>query len=140
LRGLIVQSASVLLVDDEPLLADIIEANLTEAGFDVVTVLESQAALDFLESHLDTVSALVTDIDLGAGASGWVIARRARELSQTLPVVYVSGGSAHQWSSEGVPNSIMIAKPFVGAQIVVAVSSLLNAIITPPTSTDKATE
>ena len=56
----------------------------------------------------------------------WDVARRAREKIPTLPVVYVTGDSAHEWAAQGVPNSVMISKPFVAAQIVNAVSTLLN--------------
>jgi hypothetical protein len=38
----------------------------------------------------------------------------------------MSGDSAPEWTSKGVPNSIMVAKPFAPAQIITAVSTLLN--------------
>jgi hypothetical protein len=40
-----------------------------------------------------------------------------------MPVIYVSGGSAGDWPSEGVPGSTMLAKPYASAQLVVAVSN-----------------
>ena len=43
-----------------------------------------------------------------------------------FPVVYMSGARAVDWPSKGVPNSIMLAKPFAPAQLVTAVSQLLN--------------
>jgi hypothetical protein len=39
----------------------------------------------------------------------------------------MSGASAADWPSKGVPNSIMLEKPFAPAQLVTAVSSLLNS-------------
>ena len=44
-----------------------------------------------------------------------------------MPVVYMSGESAEDWTSQGVPNSIVLAKPFALAQLVTAVSQLLNS-------------
>jgi hypothetical protein len=46
----------------------------------------------------------------------------------------MSGKDADDWASKGVPNSIMLAKPFAPAQLVTAVSQLLNASppIAPP--------
>ena len=38
----------------------------------------------------------------------------------------MSGDSAADWASAGVPNSIMLTKPFAPAQLVTAVSQLLN--------------
>jgi hypothetical protein len=41
-------------------------------------------------------------------------------------MVYMSGDSAHEWDAQGVPNSIMLTKPFVTAQVITALSNLLN--------------
>jgi DNA-binding response OmpR family regulator len=35
--------------------------------------------------------------------------------------------AAEQWASHGVPNSILLTKPFAPAQLITAVSNLLNA-------------
>jgi len=49
-------------------------------------------------------------------------------------VVYVTGGEGHDWSSLGVPNSVLITKPFAPAQVLTAVSQLLNVGSTPAQS------
>jgi hypothetical protein len=54
-------------------------------------------------------------------------ARKAREIDPEFPIVYMSGVSAVEWSSKGVPNSIMLEKPFAPAQLVTAVANLLNS-------------
>jgi hypothetical protein len=38
----------------------------------------------------------------------------------------MSGNSAQQWTIDGVPESIMLQKPFVIAQLVTALTTLLN--------------
>lgn len=50
----------------------------------------------------------------------------AREAKPDIAVVYMSGDSAHLWSAHGVPDSVMVAKPFALSQIVVALASQLN--------------
>lgn len=52
--------------------------------------------------------------------------RRGRELVSGIPVIYMSGDSAHEWSANGVPESVMLQKPFVIAQLITAVTHLLN--------------
>ena len=79
-----------------------------------------------LGAHGHAIRALITDIRMGEGPDGWEIARRARELNPRLPVIYMSGDSAADWSAQGVPGSIMLQKPFASAQIVTAVASLIN--------------
>jgi DNA-binding response OmpR family regulator len=68
----------------------------------------------------------VTDITLRGRIDGWEVARQAREIDPQFPVVYMSGASAEDWGSKGVPNSIMLSKPFAPAQLVTAISNLLN--------------
>lgn len=126
-------SPIVLVVEDEPLIGLTVEDALGEAGYDVRLISKSVEALHELESATLVLSALVTDIRLQGGKDGWQVARRARELNPTLPVVYMSGDSAIDHSSQGVPHSLMVQKPFAAAQIVTAVSTLINkAPPTPP--------
>jgi len=121
-------SQSLLLyVEDEVLIQDLVESALQEAGFEVALALDGEAARDVLTERRENLRGLITDVNLPGGLDGWDVARQARELMNDLPVVYVSGGSPHEWTSKGVPNSIMIEKPFAPAQIVVAISTLINA-------------
>jgi len=39
----------------------------------------------------------------------------------------MTGASADKYASHGVPNSILLTKPFAPAQLVTAVSQLLNS-------------
>ena len=57
---------------------------------------------------------------------GWEIARLVRQIDPAFPIVYMTGAAADGWASEGVPNSILLNKPFAPAQLVTAVSQLLN--------------
>jgi CheY-like chemotaxis protein len=73
------------------------------------------------------IRALVVDIHLGPSKlTGWDVARHAREKSSSLPVVYISAASGHDWASLGVPRSVLVPKPLRAAQVVTAVSRLLN--------------
>jgi CheY-like chemotaxis protein len=71
--------------------------------------------------------ALVTDINLRGNMGGWEVAKKAREIDPNFPVVYMTGANADEYGSHGVPNSILLTKPFAPAQLVTAVSQLLNA-------------
>jgi DNA-binding response OmpR family regulator len=116
----------VLLVEDDEPLQDIVHDALKEGGFDLLTTASGEEAVTLLRSGVVKYSALVTDINLRGDTSGWGIARQAREIDPTLPVVYMTGAAADEWSSQGVPNSILLQKPFAPAQLVTAVAQLLN--------------
>jgi len=115
----------LLYVEDELLIQDNVIFSLEEAGFKLAVADSGGQALELLALHGDALAGLITDVNLGQGPDGWGVARAAREAISGLPVVYVSAASEHEWTSHGVPGSIMIAKPFVSAQLVVAISSLL---------------
>ncbi|ESY04072.1 hisitidine kinase [Mesorhizobium sp. LNJC399B00] len=51
--------------------------------------------------------------------------RHLRGANPTMPVIYMSGDGADDWPS-GVPNSLMITKPFVMPQIITGLATLLN--------------
>lgn len=122
----------ILVIDDELLIREIVVDALEEAGFSVLTADNGPQAAKMFAEKLAQIRGLVTDINLGEGLDGWEVARTAREQVSDLPVVYVSGASGHQWASQGVPNSLLVTKPFAPAQIVVALSSLLVASDTTP--------
>ena len=121
----------ILVVEDDFLIQGMIEEALTEGGFEVEITALGKEAVALLKSHKDKYRALVTDINLSDKLDGWEVAKTAREIDPAFPVIYMTGASADQWASHGVPNSILLAKPFAPAQLVTAVATLLNAA-TPP--------
>jgi hypothetical protein len=54
-------------------------------------------------------------------------AESPREIDPEFPIIYMSGANAAEWSSKGVPNSVMLEKPFATAQLVTALANLLNS-------------
>jgi CheY-like chemotaxis protein len=118
----------ILVVEDDPLIQSVVEESLTDGGFEIVIASSGESAVELLDVANGKYRALVTDINLGRdNIDGWDVARHAREIDPNFPVIYMSGKDADDWASQGVPNSIMLAKPFAPAQLVTAVSQLLNA-------------
>ncbi|WP_084683336.1 response regulator, partial [Neorhizobium vignae] len=104
----------LLLVEDDPLVSLAVEEFLSGAGFAILVASSGQEAINLLEGDA-SLSAVVTDVRLGTGPSGWDVGHRARELTPSMPVIYMTGDSANLWSAHGVPGSIVIQKPFVEA-------------------------
>jgi DNA-binding response OmpR family regulator len=122
----------IFVVDDEPLIAQLLEDALREGGFSVHSASDGAEAIRMLEVTDAAYRALVTDVNLPPGElTGWDVAKRARELNAEIPVIYMTGAAADDWTSKGIPNSVLVAKPFAAAQIVTAVSQLLNQGNTP---------
>ena len=99
---------------------------MAEGGYDTLVVDNGIKAIEELEKDVARFRGLITDIRMGAGPSGWDVAHRARELSPTIPVIYMTGDSAADWAANGVPHSVLLQKPFAMAQLVTAISQLIT--------------
>lgn len=119
-------NAAVLVVEDEQLILLDVESALEEAGFEIVAAHNAAQAIAAFDAEPGKFKGLITDIRLGTGQSGWEVARHLRQSNPTIPVIYMSGDSAIHWGAEGVPESVMITKPFFLPQIITALSTLLN--------------
>lgn len=116
---------TILLVEDDQLIQCLVEEALTEGGFEVSIFASGEEAVAALNHK--TFRAVVSDVHLSGKMEGWDVARVAREIDPALPIIYMTGKAAEEWSSKGVPNSVLLTKPFAPAQLVTAVSQLLNA-------------
>lgn len=118
----------ILVVEDETLirlnLVDVLEAG----GFAVEERSSGDASIEAIDS-LEHICGLITDINLGGAIDGWEVARHARARFPGVAVVYITGDSAGHWSAEGVPESIVLQKPFADAQVIGAITTLLNAAV-----------
>ena len=122
----------IFVVEDEQLVREMLQDALVENGFAVENAESGEEAIRLLDTNGADYRALVTDVNLAPGKlTGWDVAKRGREINPDLPVVYMTGSEAQHWASKGVPNSILVIKPFAPAQIVTAVAQLLNLGNTP---------
>jgi DNA-binding response OmpR family regulator len=121
----------ILVIEDEYPVQGMVEEWLTEGGFGADILSSGEEALTLFKSGLKNYKALVTDVSLKGRLSGWDIARRIREIDPAFPTVYMTGAAGSEWASQGVPNSILLTKPFAPAQLITAVSQLLNAAAPP---------
>ena len=122
----------VLVIEDDEPVQVVVEDALAEAGFAPAIVASGEEAVTLLQGMAQEYRALVTDIALRGRIDGWEVAQRAREIDPNFPVVYISGASAGEWASKGVPNSVMLEKPFAPAQLIAAIANLLNSVTPTP--------
>jgi len=116
----------ILIVEDEPLVLEDAVEILSDGGFEVITASDGPTAIEAINARIEELAGIVTDVRVGNGPDGWEIAHRARELKPTVAVVYTTGHGALEWASEGVPRSVVLQKPYAAAQLLTAVSELLN--------------
>lgn len=103
--------ATVLVVEDERLVAELVADALSDAGYEVVTAHSAEDAVAKLAPEPRSFSALVTDVNLEQGGDGFDVARRARELNPSIQVAYMTGRPENLERFEP-DRALMFAKPF----------------------------
>lgn len=119
-------SALVYVVDDEPLLAQIIEAILQQEGFAVKTFFDPVAALEAFRQEQAKPAVLVTDFVMQP-FNGLELLGRCRALCPELRSIVVSGnvGAETLLRHEEKPDAFL-AKPFLPDKLVSEVLALLS--------------
>jgi CheY-like chemotaxis protein len=117
----------VMLVEDQEGVRRSTTRILEAAGYEVRQAEDGVAALElYPDVHIDI---LVTDVIMPRGVSGKDLADRLRMDRPDLPVVFVSGYSAHIISERGIlpPSTGLVMKPFSPQAILEAIADAMNA-------------
>jgi CheY-like chemotaxis protein len=122
-----VEALFILVIEDDPEIQTIIDEALRDGGYEPAIAGSGEEAVTLLKGGKTNYRALVTDINILGRIDGWEVAKQAREIDPAFPVIYMTGKAADQWPSHGVPNSILLTKPFAPSQLVTALAQLLNA-------------
>jgi CheY-like chemotaxis protein len=101
---------TVLVVEDEPAVCTVMQEQLADVGYDALCVNNDAAAYRVLTER--RFAALLVDINLGRGTTGFDVARYARRLYPNLAVIYVTGSSPESVAVHGVRGAVMVSKPF----------------------------
>jgi CheY-like chemotaxis protein len=117
--------ATVLLVEDELALRDLVLDTLSEAGYTVIAAAGAEEALDRAASHRGPIDVLLTDVIM-PGISGPALARRLQELRPETRVVFMSGYTANTLGQQGVSEQDVLEKPFSPAALVRKLESVLK--------------
>lgn len=125
--GIALQDVPIILViEDDRDLQMMVEDALRDGGYEPAIAGSGEEALTLLKAFRTKYSALVTDIRLLGRLDGWRVARGAREIDPSFPVLYITGGGGDEWPTRGVPDSVLLNKPFSPDELVAAVTKLLK--------------
>jgi DNA-binding response OmpR family regulator len=116
----------VLVIEDDPDIQFFLEEAIRDGGFEPAIAGSGEEAVTLLKAFRSKYAALITDIKLLGRLDGWHVARAAREVDPAFPVVYITGASPQEWPMWGVPNSVLLTKPFAPGQLVSAISRLIG--------------
>jgi PAS domain S-box-containing protein len=121
--GVLTGSESVLIVDDEPSVREIVDEALTRLGYHVLTAESGEQALELLDRLDYAVDLVVTDQTL-PGMPGHQLAQRIRGRRADLPILLTSG-SGHP---DSAAIDLYIDKPFTPSTLIQAMRSVLTRV------------
>jgi CheY-like chemotaxis protein len=114
---------SVLIVEDEFLVGEMISTALVARGFEVHLAVNADEALRFIVMGLADV--LFTDINLPGEMDGAALARCARVLKPGIAVLYASGKTR---MAEQLPGSIFLPKPYDPNEVCALIERLAKTV------------
>jgi signal transduction histidine kinase len=84
-------SETILVVEDEIALRDLVSQVLRDYGYRVLQASNGKEAIDVWKSCQEQIHLLLTDIVMPGGLSGWELAKELNDLDTKLKVVFTSG-------------------------------------------------
>jgi DNA-binding response OmpR family regulator len=117
---------TVLVVDDEEDLRDIMRRMLERRGFTALVAGDSGQAIEVCREHPGDIDVLVTDLGL-PGVSGGELSRTASELRPGMQVIYISGLPREIAVADGLiaEDALLVKKPFTTEGLIEALRSVL---------------
>ncbi len=116
---------SILTVDDDPQIAELLHDMLKAQGHDVVLAEDGEHAVELMEKHHFDV--VLTDLGM-PGMNGWEVARRIKEISASTPVLLLTGWGAdyegRDLAEKGVDG--VLCKPFKSRELLGAIAQVVT--------------
>jgi CheY-like chemotaxis protein len=115
---------TILVVEDEWLLREMIVEHLHAAGWNVIEAENGEDALACLENGAE-IDVVFTDIRLNGTLNGWDVGEASRRIATDLPVIYASGNAVEP--ARRVDGSLFFPKPYEPEHIRLACERLIIA-------------
>jgi PAS domain S-box-containing protein len=120
-------SGTILVVEDEAMMADLLQGSLERAGYTVLVAGDGEQGLSVFESLGDDIALVVTDIGLPR-MPGDVLFRRIRALRPSMKVIIATGyldpDAKAALEAEGA--TAFIQKPYLPRDVLRKVRDILN--------------
>ena len=119
------RKASILIVEDQDEIRQLLADSLEELGHEVSTARTAAEAIEALECSA-RIEVLVTDITLPGGMTGVDLVRQARELAPDLKILTISGNANEESiRASSLDRCAFLPKPFRPSDLNRAVAELL---------------
>ncbi|WP_149539318.1 response regulator [Siccirubricoccus phaeus] len=116
----------VLVVDDEPLVRELIAEELAETGLSVAEASSAEVALARIHDDAAPPTVIITDVNLGTGMDGIALAGEVRRRWPRVCLVVVSGDTSNLERLPPGTYERTYAKPFDPRRLAAEVQILLS--------------
>jgi signal transduction histidine kinase len=122
-----VNHGTILVVEDEPPIRDLIKTILEEAGFHVVLAHDGRQGLDEFRRHGQTLTAVLLDLTMPQ-MSGEEVLRHLRQLRPDVRVIVMSGYSEYEMHQRFASQRVagFLQKPFGPAVLLATLRQALE--------------
>lgn len=114
---------TLLVVEDEPEVLEIVGASLRASGYEVICAADATLALDALKTN-PLISLIFTDIVM-PGINGVALAEEARRMRPGIPVVFASGYSDETITDQLPKGAVFLQKPYRMASVTRLINTAL---------------
>jgi CheY-like chemotaxis protein len=119
---------TLLVVEDEAMLLELLKAIFEEEGYQVVTAKDGQEAVEVFRARRDTFALVLTDMGLPK-LGGWEVFQKIREMDPKIKVILASGfvdaSVRDDMMSQGAAD--VLQKPYVPQKILDRIRKVLDA-------------
>ncbi len=120
------RAGTILVVDDEETVRDVVHRMLTRSGYSVIGAVDGDDGLRLFAEHEATIAAIVLDVTMPR-MSGTEVLADLRRRGKNVPVVLASGYSSESLEPAvaGANAPIFVQKPFVAAELLAGIDAAL---------------
>jgi two-component system cell cycle sensor histidine kinase/response regulator CckA len=126
------RSETILVVEDEPVVLDLITNILRSEGYQVITTRDGAEALGAAQAHDCPINLVLTDIVM-PGMSGGELVQQLLQIRPEIRVLYMSGYTKYTVLGHGTLESVssFIWKPFTPADLLLKIRLVLDGAAAP---------
>jgi DNA-binding response OmpR family regulator len=119
---------TILVVDDEPAILDLIQRVLKNAGYNVITSRSGDRAWEVIKQGQPKIDLVLTDIVMPGSMDGFTLAENARRKYTKLPVVFMTGAvpESDEKTAAMIKKRLLLRKPFSPKVLVEFIDSHLR--------------
>lgn len=115
---------TILIIDDDSSICEILEFNLKHEGFQVITAYSAEEGLEKISNN---VSLILLDVMMG-GMSGYKMAEKLRAKGNQTPIIFLTAKDTENDMLTGfsVGGDDYISKPFSIKEVIARIKAIIN--------------